>query len=333
MPRKLTKKEFIKRCNNVHGEGRYDYKDFDYKNSKTKVKIWCNKVKQHKNKKSIQFEKTPQNHLYGKQGCKECSWFEYGNKKRIKTTEQVIKEFKNIHGDKYDYRKLLEQGYKNPKIKFPIYCKKHKEWHNTNYDRHGRYENKLICCCSTRPLTNEIIDKKLIEQKRNHLIYRISNIIDIKTDINWGCYICNWIWEASPSNVIHGKTGCPKCKLSKGSLEITNHLDEFNIFYKLEKRFSDCKNVKTLPFDFYLPDYNLVIEFQGRQHYKPDFYILKYGKERGIKKFNDLQKNDLIKNDWSKISTKPKLFIITFKDFEKGLIKEKLVKKLKLKNL
>ena len=34
-----------------------------------------------------------------------------------------------------------------------------------------------------------------------------------------------------------------------------------------------CKNIKTLPFDFYLPDYNTCIEFHGVQHYKPIPYF------------------------------------------------------------
>ncbi len=42
-----------------------------------------------------------------------------------------------------------------------------------------------------------------------------------------------------------------------------------------EKKFEDCKNSKVgrycrrLPFDFYLPDYNLLIEYDGEQHFKP----------------------------------------------------------------
>lgn len=34
----------------------------------------------------------------------------------------------------------------------------------------------------------------------------------------------------------------------------------------------NVKIKKSLPFDFYLPDYNLLIEYQGKQHFFNDFF-------------------------------------------------------------
>lgn len=34
-----------------------------------------------------------------------------------------------------------------------------------------------------------------------------------------------------------------------------------------QKRFADCRTKVSLPFDFYLPSYNLIIEADGNQHY------------------------------------------------------------------
>jgi hypothetical protein len=44
-------------------------------------------------------------------------------------------------------------------------------------------------------------------------------------------------------------------------------LEENNIQYEPQKRFENCKFKKALPFDFYLPNYNLCIEYNGEQHY------------------------------------------------------------------
>ena len=44
--------------------------------------------------------------------------------------------------------------------------------------------------------------------------------------------------------------------------------------------FNDCKRKNKLRFDFYLPKYNVLIEYDGMQHFKP---IIFFG---GIKKFN-----------------------------------------------
>jgi very-short-patch-repair endonuclease len=67
-----------------------------------------------------------------------------------------------------------------------------------------------------------------------------------------------------------------------------------------QKKFEDCKNLKVgrycrrLPFDFYLPEFNTVIEYDGRQHFKP---IEKRGGEESYKR---IQINDEIKNKYCK---------------------------------
>ena len=63
-------------------------------------------------------------------------------------------------------------------------------------------------------------------------------------------------------------TGCPTCRESMGEREIRKYLELNKIEYKREKRFFDCKYIRTLPFDFYLPNYNMCIEYDGEQHFK-----------------------------------------------------------------
>ena len=66
-------------------------------------------------------------------------------------------------------------------------------------------------------------------------------------------------------------------------------LDDHNLKYERQKRFSSCKNIRTLPFDFWLPEYGVTIEFQGKQHYVP---IGKWGGKEGfdLVKLRDSQK-------------------------------------------
>ena len=68
-------------------------------------------------------------------------------------------------------------------------------------------------------------------------------------------------------------TGCPICQESKGENKIRLFLKSNNIIFISQKKFKDCKNIQKLPFDFYLPDYNTCIEFDGIQHYKPINYF------------------------------------------------------------
>lgn len=68
----------------------------------------------------------------------------------------------------------------------------------------------------------------------------------------------------------HFKSGvrCAKCKHSKGEKKIEQILNIYDIEYVREYKFKDCKLKKCLPFDFYLPKYNICIEYDGEQHYK-----------------------------------------------------------------
>lgn len=73
----------------------------------------------------------------------------------------------------------------------------------------------------------------------------------------------------------HFKNGtrCPFCRESKGEKDILKYLDKHDIKYIRQYRYEDCKDTRTLPFDFYLPDYNTCIEYDGELHYKTiDFY-------------------------------------------------------------
>lgn len=63
--------------------------------------------------------------------------------------------------------------------------------------------------------------------------------------------------------------GCPKCYQFKsvGEQRIRNYLDEHQISYIPQKTFAPLNKSK-YRFDFFLPDHNLAIEYQGEQHYK-----------------------------------------------------------------
>lgn len=108
------------------------------------------------------------------------------------------------------------------------------------------------------------------------------------TKIKHKCLIDGCIWSITPSDVLSGK-GCPHCKKSKGEEVILNYLNTNNILYSTQHKFDDCKNIFPLPFDFYLPNYNMCIEYDGEQHYRPIEYF------GGQEKFIITQQNDNIK--------------------------------------
>lgn len=312
---KLNTKEVLKRFNSLYGY-KYIYPNFVYKNSNQLIKIVCHE--------HGTFYKSYNVHYNQKIGCKKCSGEKKGLKRRHKI-QQILKRFKEIHSDRYDYSDLIERGYKNAQQIFYPYCKIHKESHPTNYSSHGNRQSKLICCSQKRSLTNEIVDQKLKDQGRNHLIYRKENLIDSRTDILWGCYICYNEWAASPQNIVNNQTGCPKCDMPKGEVKTEKCLKELGIEYITQHKFPDCKDKRELRFDFYIPKLNLCIEYNGPQHYNSRFHIWIYGEKKGLKEFTNQQKHDKMKRKYCK-ENNINFFVISYKNFKniEKIIEEKL---------
>lgn len=95
---------------------------------------------------------------------------------------------------------------------------------------------------------------------------------------------------------------CPICyppAISKGENFLAKFFTKNNIEFKDQKRFPGLvgRNGGPLKFDFYLPEYNLCIEYQGIQHYGPQYY---FGKEKFQEKYEELIENDQKKRDYCK---------------------------------
>lgn len=103
---------------------------------------------------------------------------------------------------------------------------------------------------------------------------------------------CGKIFTTSFQNFKDKKVRtCFSCssKESVGEKRIREWLEKNKIIYEKEKRFKNCRDKRPLPFDFYLPEYNLIIEFDGIQHFKPI---------RGEKSYQITKEHDKIKNEY-----------------------------------
>ena len=80
-------------------------------------------------------------------------------------------------------------------------------------------------------------------------------------------------WEAViSSRTSKDKTGCPYCKQSKLEKECEQACQNLKIKYEIQKTYEETKNIKHLPYDFFLPDHKLDIELQGIQHFQLGYY-------------------------------------------------------------
>jgi very-short-patch-repair endonuclease len=263
---KSTTSEFIKKAKEIHKDI-YDYSLVDYINCDTKVKMIC--------PEHGIFQQTPSSHL-SKSGCPKCSG-------KIKsTTSEFIKKAKEIHKDIYDYSLV---DYINCDTKVKIICPEHGIFQQTP-EKHLKKQGCPICC-DNKKMTNMDFIKKAKKIHKNKYDYSLVNYINNHTNVKIICHK-HGEFEQAPTNHLKGED-CPNCKIkSKGEIEIKNILDYLKIEYIQQKKFKDCKNILSLPFDFYLPKHNILIEFDGRQHFNIN---TKYYTPQ-------ITKNDNIKNNY-----------------------------------
>jgi len=140
---------------------------------------------------------------------------------------------------------------------------------------------------------------------------------------------CKRIFSASFSRFKAGQTRCKVCssKESKGEYTVRIWLEENNINFVREKVFDGCRNVeskRSLLFDFYLSKYNIIIEYDGQQHFYPvQFNNISEGKAEN--NFKQTQINDKTKNEYCK-NNNIKLIRIPYIEFDniEGILEEKL---------
>jgi len=287
---------------NENGEDFYDYSEVVYKNSHEKVKITCNKHK-------VTFMTTPTNHLGGK-GCRKCGNESIGRKlslkyegKTILTTEDFVAKSISLHGkDVFDYSKV---EYINIYTKVHIICKLHNFSFYQAPKLHYRKDTTGCSMCLGLKIhenlaltTEEFIDKASIVHRRKPYDYSKVEYTNYASKI---IIICK---EHGPFTQVAGThlsgSGCKKCHTSLGELAINTWLTDNKIEYEPQYSYTDLKGLGSrnlLRFDFYIPSINLLIEYQGLQHYKP-VQFKSMTLEKAVVAFKKQQINDALKNKY-----------------------------------
>ena len=229
----------------------------EYINSNTKIKCKCKKC-------GYEWEMLPSNILKGK-GCPEC--YNKSNKGK-KSLEQFIEDSIKVHGNKYNYDKV---NYINNYTKVIITCPKHGDFLQTP-NSHLSGKGCIKCGKESmsdkkRKSTQQFISEA-IKIHGNKYDYSKTNYIDRNTKI---IIICpeHGEFQQIPHSHLEGK-GCPICNMSHGELLIKNILDKskINYIYQYKINIDKIINISGNSYiDFYLPKYNLFIEYNGEQHY------------------------------------------------------------------
>ena len=298
--KKLTTKDFIKKAKIIHKDV-YDYSLVNYKNYNIKIKIMC--------PIHGEFNQKPDYHLRGS-GCPECA-IQNHRKDKQKSLNDFIVEAHKIHNNKFDYSKVV---YLNNSTKIKIMCPIHGEFQQVPH-AHLRGADCTKCSYEKRGNLQRVGKKEFVNRanKTHRGIYNYSKL-SYTTLQNKVKIICPIHGEFEQEAHSHLKgSGCKVCNFSKGEREVKWFLEDNRISFISQKTFEGCKDINPLPFDFYLPDYNMCVEFDGRQHRQP---IVIFGGVEGLK---DRQKKDMIKTKFCRTNSIKLVRINSIKSVSKKL--------------
>lgn len=228
------------------------------------------------------------------------------------TTEQLLSNFNNKHGNKYDYSKV---NYINAHTKITIICSTHGEFEQTpNEHKKGR---GCSDCGLSKIKRNNILKRKTTEQfilesniiHDNKYKYYETEYINNKTEVVVTCPT-HGNFTVRPDEHLFLKTGCSKCNsnISRPEQQLIRYISD--IYDGNVTRYKD----KKYEIDIYIPQLNLGFEFNGIYYHSSDFKSKRYHKDKSIY-FNE--KGILLihiwEDDWS-----------NKKDLVKSMINHKL---------
>ena len=191
-----------------------------------------------------------------------------------KTTEEFISDAKKVHGDRYDYSMV---DYSGNRTKVKIICPIHGVFEQVPYVHlNGNGCNKC----------GQLITNKKNTKFKREMLDEVNK--KFGTNYDWSQFEYNG-YDA-PSTVIcpeHGEFqqtyhhlkyghGCQKCGNEHAISEkgVLSELEKHFNCVEYQKKFPWLRHKKPMSLDFYLPEYETAIEYQGRQHFsnKTKFY-------------------------------------------------------------
>ncbi|WP_181892844.1 hypothetical protein [Falsiruegeria mediterranea] len=193
-PNALTKEEFIRRAEVLHGKN-YGYEGIDYKNLRTHVTIVCFE--------HGPFQQRPHKHLEG-QGCPVCGRQRVGRKLAKKNHDGFEKRARAVHSDKYEYHDV---AYLNAHTKVKITCPEHGVFEQTpNSHWQG---NGCAHCAGQARITHELFLQRAKDRHGETYEYELPEAFDRYSSITIVC-ADHGVFQQRVSHHLDG-SGCPHC--------------------------------------------------------------------------------------------------------------------------
>ncbi len=212
------------------------------------------------------------------------------------STEKFINRAIAKHNGKYSYNFV---NYVNNHTPILITCPIHGNFEQ----RPSKHLSGQGCpiCKGTRKKTIEEFIQQARKVHGNKYDYSKVEYINSITEVEILCPK-HGSFRQTPRHHINCKCGCPQCNMSHGEELLMNYLNSVNIKYESQYKVivpNDIRKTGKIFIDFYLPEYNTFIEYNGIQHYimqngfggklkfeaqvNRDNYLRKYCEETNIK--------------------------------------------------
>lgn len=225
------------------------------------------------------FKSTAYQISIGKYGCRKCAIKANADKCRKKDPY-----FLNTLGNKIN-AKALSPEWKSYSYKYKWQC------NNCNWvwSASGSNVSRKQGCPNCAGKIKHDSDLQKLANRYNGKCLSKKYIL-ATARYKWKC-ANGHIWESTYNNI--QQHWCPICNESKGERRINDYLIKNGLHeevdYHRQYRFIDCKYKRKLPFDFYIPFLNLIVEYDGDQHFKE---ASNFGGKETLKR---TQHNDSIK--------------------------------------
>ncbi|MDT9337763.1 hypothetical protein P3F01_15495 [Clostridium perfringens] len=213
---------------------------------------------------------------------------------------------------------LLSNEYVNAKTKLEFRCECGKLFKRT-YESIKRSKKAKCASCSHKGKIMSKESKIKTSKARMKPIEEVLKVVEGKMKCK---YIDRYIKPGTRSTIIkfeckkHGiqeaywtnlvkRKSCPYCQKSfRGDSKMVRKLEQWfadnNIYYEKEKKFEGCKDKRELPFDFYIPSNNILIEIDGEHHFRPMGVWKNKNEIRSSSNFEYTQYHDKLKNSFCK---------------------------------
>ena len=229
-----------------------------------------------------------------------------------------------VKSEAYKYGvEIVDDTYTNNITPIKFICLKHKDM--------GVQEKSWVCICNQKypcryclqeyrltrnpphPISSnsnpkrKSHNKRTKEQRRQDIVNKfnknakvlknpnieiVGEYVGAHEKIECKCLKCGATFYLRPDHIRRG-IGHSGCNKSLGEERTEIYLKNNKYRYICQYRFDDCiRKERSMPFDFYLPDLNIAIEYDGIQHYQP---VMTFGGEEA---FAELKLNDAFKTEY-----------------------------------